>query len=173
MNRAEQRRNAYGQAFDAHYAQALRLAGMLYGNRPAAEDAVGDAFAKTWRHYRDEDIPALWPYVRSAILNDFRSALRRRVHERKSIEREKREGRFASPDHAQAQAENAALIAALQELPASQRAIVVLRYLDDLSEQQTANALGCSVGNVKSQLSRGLEALRVLLAHERIEEVQS
>ena len=55
------------------------------------------------------------------------------------------------------------LVAALRELPKGQRAVIVLRYLNDLSIEATADALGCSVGNVKSQSARGLAALRAVL----------
>ncbi|WP_306211725.1 SigE family RNA polymerase sigma factor [Actinoplanes sp. RD1] len=55
------------------------------------------------------------------------------------------------------------LVAALRSLPKGQRAVVVLRFLDDLSIEDTAEALGCSAGNVKSQCSRGLATLRELL----------
>lgn len=53
-----------------------------------------------------------------------------------------------------------ALLSALKALPPRQRAVVVCRYLDDLSERQTAELLGCTVGTVKSQSSRALESLR-------------
>ncbi|GAB4046240.1 SigE family RNA polymerase sigma factor [Catellatospora paridis] len=56
------------------------------------------------------------------------------------------------------------LIAALQQLPKGQRAILVLRYFSDLSVESTAQALGCSTGNVKSQCSRGLATLRTIMA---------
>jgi RNA polymerase sigma-70 factor (sigma-E family) len=55
------------------------------------------------------------------------------------------------------------LVAALRELPKGQRAVIVLRFLGDLSVEATAEALGCSVGNVKSQCARGLTALRGVL----------
>lgn len=55
------------------------------------------------------------------------------------------------------------LLAALGELPARQRAVVVLRYWDDLSETEVAHALGCSAGTVKSQAARGLAKLRARL----------
>ena len=55
------------------------------------------------------------------------------------------------------------LMTALRSLPRRQRAVVVLRFFDDLSVQQTAEALGCSTGNVKSQCARGLQALRKVL----------
>lgn len=63
-----------------------------------------------------------------------------------------------------------AVMAALRKLPAGQRAVVVLRYYSDLSVEQTASALGCSVGNVKSQCARGLAALRIHLASAAAQE---
>ncbi|BBH63808.1 RNA polymerase sigma24 factor [Actinoplanes sp. OR16] len=59
--------------------------------------------------------------------------------------------------------ERDSLMAALRTLPKGQRAVIVLRYFSDLSVEATAEALGCSVGNVKSQCSRGLAALRTTL----------
>ncbi|MEU8006352.1 SigE family RNA polymerase sigma factor [Catellatospora sp. NPDC049111] len=60
--------------------------------------------------------------------------------------------------------ERSSVIAALQQLPRGQRAILVLRYFSDLSVEATAQALGCSTGNVKSQSSRGLATLRTIMA---------
>jgi RNA polymerase sigma-70 factor (sigma-E family) len=66
----------------------------------------------------------------------------------------------AAPDDADRIVERARLDTALSTLPDGQRSVVVLRYLVDLSERDVATALGCSVGNVKSQAARGLERLR-------------
>lgn len=68
----------------------------------------------------------------------------------------------AHDDGTEARAVRNDLIEALRRLPARQRAVIVLRYLDDLSEAETAEVLGCSVGNVKSTCSRGLSRLREL-----------
>ncbi len=68
----------------------------------------------------------------------------------------------AHDDGAETRAVRSDLIVALRRLPARQRAVIVLRYLDDLSEAETAEALGCSVGTVKSTCSRGLSRLREL-----------
>ena len=62
-----------------------------------------------------------------------------------------------------------ALVRALLTLPARQRAVLVLRFLDDLAEEEVARALGCSVGTVKSQSSRGLARLRDRSAHLEID----
>ncbi|WP_127504434.1 SigE family RNA polymerase sigma factor [Actinoplanes solisilvae] len=69
----------------------------------------------------------------------------------------------ASPGADHGIGERDALITALRALPKGQRAVVVLRYFGDLTVEQTAEALGCSVGNVKSQCARGLAALRGVL----------
>jgi RNA polymerase sigma factor (sigma-70 family) len=60
------------------------------------------------------------------------------------------------------------VVRALGELPDRMRAVLVLRFFDDLSEAATAEALGCGVGTVKSQTSRGLARLRELLAEKNI-----
>lgn len=65
-----------------------------------------------------------------------------------------------APDHAQRVSEVNALLAALRALPAKQRIVLVLRYWEDMSEQEIATALGISPGTVKSRASRALEALR-------------
>lgn len=62
------------------------------------------------------------------------------------------------------------VVAALRNVPDGQRAVLVLRFWDDLSVEQTAQVLGCSTGNVKSQTSRGLDALRRALAHRGIDQ---
>jgi RNA polymerase sigma factor (sigma-70 family) len=67
------------------------------------------------------------------------------------------------PDEAARSDDRDELLRALAELPAGQRTAVVLRYLEELTEAETAAALGCSVGTVKSQTARGLAKLRVLL----------
>jgi RNA polymerase sigma-70 factor (sigma-E family) len=71
----------------------------------------------------------------------------------------------AAPDHSIDERDE--LITALRSLPKGQRVVVVLRFVNDLSVESTADALGCSVGNVKSQCSRGLAALREALGTER------
>lgn len=63
-----------------------------------------------------------------------------------------------------------AVVAALRDVPDGQRAVLVLRFWDDLSVEQTAQVLGCSTGNVKSQTSRGLDALRRALADRGIDQ---
>ena len=93
-------------------------------------------------------------YARKAVLNEFLRAVRKRsdvVYEAGVVE-----------DFAAATVNRDHLLSALRKLPARQRAAVVLRFLYDMPEAQVAQELGCSVGNVKSQTSRGLAKIREL-----------
>ncbi len=72
----------------------------------------------------------------------------------------------STPDSSAGVAQRAELLAALRKLPRKMRAVLVLRYWEDLSEAETAALLGCSVGSVKAQASRGLARLREHLAPE-------
>lgn len=157
------RQAAFGAAFDEYHRRALHVAGLLHGSRADAEDAVSEAFARIWRRYRHTDIEALWPYLRTALLNDFRSGLKRKALERRETERAKAQGTFETTGSISRIGPREEMVEALRQLPPRQRAAVVLRYFDDLSEAETASALGCSVGTVKSSVSRGLERLRSIL----------
>jgi RNA polymerase sigma-70 factor (sigma-E family) len=153
---------SFAMVFEEYHHRALRFAGLLYGDRTRAEDAVSEAFARIWRRYQRGDVEAMWPYLRTALSNGFRTGLRRRVLERREEERQahrpitvsNREGRLD---------DRAVLLAALQQLPERQRAAVVLRYFEDLSEADTAAILGCSIGTVKASVSRGLSRLHGIL----------
>ena len=153
--------------YTAHYRELVRLAAFLVRDRGEAEELVQDAYVKvsgSWRGVRDLD--RAHAYLRTSVVNLSRSRLRRR----QVASRYRPEPR---PDVASAEsfalehATRDAVAAALQSLPRRQREAVVLRYYGDLSEAQTAAAMGCSVGSVKSHTSRGLAALRPLLEETR------
>jgi RNA polymerase sigma-70 factor (sigma-E family) len=139
----------------------LRTAWMLTGDRSLAEDLLQTALARTWPHWarisRDGTPGA---YVRTVMVRTYSSWSGRRwcgeLPSEELPERAAEERAFGAAD------ERDRLTRALAELPRRQRAIVVLRYYLDLSEQQAADALGCSVGTVKTQASRGLARLRTL-----------
>lgn len=163
---AASRQIAFAAAYDEYHRRALHVAGLLHGNRAEAEDAVAEAFARIWRRYRHTDIEALWPYLRASLLNDFRSGLRRKALERREIERAKTQGVFETTGSISKVGPRELMVQALRQLPPRQRAAVVLRYFDDLTEEQTAEVLGCSVGTVKSSVFRGLEKLRTILGED-------
>ncbi|MBE1598447.1 SigE family RNA polymerase sigma factor [Streptomyces stelliscabiei] len=139
----------------------LRTARSLTANPCDAEDLLQTALAKTYVAWeRIEDHRALDGYVRRALLNTRTSQWRKRkVDEFACDEMPEPEGAQAA-DPAEQQALHDAMWRAIMKLPARQRAMVVLRYYEDLSEVQTAEVLGVSVGTVKSAVSRALGKLR-------------
>ena len=136
----------------------LRTAYMLTGNRADAEDLLQTALAKTylsWDRIRERE--ALDGYVRRILVNTQTSFWRRRrVDEYPSDVLPEMPGRDETADADL----HDALWNALRGLPKRQRAMVVLRYYEDLSEAETAQVLGVSVGTVKSTTSRALSKLR-------------
>ncbi|MEU9340659.1 SigE family RNA polymerase sigma factor [Streptomyces sp. NPDC048278] len=140
----------------------LRTARSLTANPSDAEDLLQTALAKTYVAWeRIEDHRALDGYVRRALLNTRTSQWRkRRVDEFVCDEMPEPETAPGEDDPAERQALHDAMWRAIMKLPARQRAMVVLRYYEDLSEVQTAEVLGVSVGTVKSAVSRALGKLR-------------
>ncbi|MDT0389287.1 MULTISPECIES: SigE family RNA polymerase sigma factor [Streptomyces] len=140
----------------------LRTARSLTGNPSDAEDLLQTALAKTYVAWeRIEDHRALDGYVRRALLNTRTSQWRKRkVDEFACDELPEPDPVTGTDDPAEQQALRDAMWRAIMRLPARQRAMVVLRYYEDLSEAQTAEVLGVSVGTVKSAVSRALGKLR-------------
>jgi RNA polymerase sigma-70 factor (sigma-E family) len=137
----------------------LRTAYMLTGNRSDAEDLLQTALAKTylsWDRIRARE--AVDGYVRRVLVNTSTSWWRRRKVDEVVTDElpEPGTGRDASADLDL----HDALWTALAGLPKRQRAMVVLRYYEDLSEAETAQVMGVSVGTVKSTTSRALSRLR-------------
>jgi RNA polymerase sigma-70 factor (sigma-E family) len=138
--------------------QLMRSGWLLTGNWAAAEDLVQSTLTlvwQSWEYISALDYPAA--YVRRVMTNEYISTQRRRAaHEHPTDPIPE----HAGPDAIGDSDLRLALIQALDGLPPLQRAAVILRYFDDLSIEQTAEALNCSVGNVKSQTSRALRKLR-------------
>jgi RNA polymerase sigma factor (sigma-70 family) len=132
---------------------------MLCGNREEAEDAVAEAYARVWPRFRAGTLREPLPYLRTAVVNQVRGGLRKRMLQRREEQRQKVDWR----DGVSAERivdDREVLSSALHRLPAGQRTIVVLRFYEDMSEQDVATLLGVPVGTVKSRCSRGLAALR-------------
>ena len=141
----------------ARHTALLRRAYLLTGNQADAEDLVQTTLAKTYRAWgRIRDREAVDAYVRRTMVNTRRSWLRRPFRETPTDALPEPRARDGMPDVGQRDV----LRRVLMELPAKQRAAVVLRYYEDLSEQETAEVLGVSVGTVKSSVSRALARLR-------------
>ncbi len=149
-----------GTDFDAfvvrRYVALVRFGYVLTGNRASAEDLVQNALFRTyrrWQHLDAKDDPTA--YVRKAMVNAHISWTRLLSS---------REQLFAEPPERPGgeggDIEGLHMWRQLAALPARMRAVLVLRFYEDLSEAETARVLGCSAGTVKSQTSRGLARLR-------------
>ena len=148
-----------------HALGLTRLAFLMLGDRFAAEDVVQEAFCGLYRAW--DRLPShdnLLGYVRVSVLNGCRSVIRRARRAPRPV---------AVPHAASAEADalsgedQRAAVAAVRRLPARQREALVLRYFADLSEHETARAMGISRGTVKSTTARALAALDRMLREEQ------
>jgi RNA polymerase sigma-70 factor (sigma-E family) len=136
----------------------LRSAWLLAGDWPPAEDLVQSALAATWRRWREVG-PVEYPeaYVRRVMITTYMRWNKRRRRGEIAVAR--------LPDHAAREDAYArveaheAVRSALAVLPPKQRAVIVLRYFADLTEAQTAAAMNCAIGTVKSQSAKALARL--------------
>lgn len=153
-------------AFDAYVlsrkASLLRTAYLLCGDLPTAEDLVQDALAKLYLSWhRVQRRESLDGYVRRILVNEHHSLWRRAWKRREvvsdALPEAGREDVLPEPDV------EARVWSFVRSLPARQRSVVVLRYYEDLSEQEIAGILGVGPGTVKSQASKALAHLRGLV----------
>lgn len=139
----------------------LRTARSLTPNAADAEDLLQTALTKTYLAWdRIDDHRAVDGYVRRTLVNTRTSQWRKRRVDEFSTDEVPEPAGTGQPDLTEQQAQRDALLRAIARLPPRQRAMVVLRYYEDMSEVQTAETLGVSVGTVKSAVSRALDKLR-------------
>ena len=155
--------------FRDHHGELVRLAVLLVGDLPTAEDVVQDVYARLQSRPRPPDDPL--PYVRAAVLNGCRSALRRRGIARRAglmhHASQRDDATLASAESEVILSEDRrAVLAALARLPRRRREVLVLRYYLGLSEAEIAAVLGISPGTVKSTAARGLAMLARDLGEE-------
>lgn len=152
----------YHAFFSDNYRTLSRLAYLLTGSHEAADDVAAEALTAAWRNWdrvRSADSPLA--YVRRMVANIAASRLRRLVRERRAMT-----SVASMLDRTPPGTDVPAVVdvrAALLKLPTRKRACVVLRYAFDLSEEETANTLGISVGTVKSQTSKAVAELERIL----------
>jgi RNA polymerase sigma-70 factor (sigma-E family) len=153
--------DAFREYASARRGDLRRTAYLLCGDWYLADDLVQEALAKLYVHWRRVRARGeVDGYVRRMLVNGFLAGRRRAWHrEVATAELPDRPAPDTTDDGTRD-----ALLRALAELQPSQRTIVVLRYWDDLSVEQTASVLKCSTGNVKSQAARGLAHLRAALS---------
>lgn len=142
--------SALGDLFVRAYAPMVRLAHLITGSNAIAEELVQDAFVAVWPRVSQLANPTA--YLRMTVVNRCKSWGRRQSLERRRA--------LAMNTPVLDDVGHAELLDALATLPSRQRAALVLRFYEDLSEADTAAALGCRPGTVKSLVSRGLAALR-------------
>jgi RNA polymerase sigma-70 factor (sigma-E family) len=136
-----------------------RRAYLLTGDHQLAEDLLQSALAKTYRHWRRISGGDPEAYVRRVMYHQQVSWWRRRRPvERLEPEPTDRPG----VDHSDATALRLTVAASLRQLTPRQRAVVVLRFFEDLTEAQVAEVLGCSVGTVKRHGHDAIRRLRVI-----------
>lgn len=148
---------AVGALYQASAVSLIRLAYIMLGDRPSAEDVVQEAFCSLYRRWdRLADADSALYYVRSSVLNGCRSMLRSRA---------RRRGVPYELPTVSAEAvvlngeEREEVIRAVGRLPHRQREALVLRFYLDLSDEQIARVMGIRQSTVRSTTHRGLEAL--------------
>jgi RNA polymerase sigma-70 factor (sigma-E family) len=150
-------RQQFEEFMTSRWPGLVRLAFGLTGDRWLAEDlaqtALASTYASWWRVRKADDPDA---YVRRILINASKSRFRRRqVAEQPAAAPE-----ATQTDPTGAVDDRSALLGALRQLPPRQRAVIVLRYWEDLSDVQAAALLGCSASTVRSQAARALAKLR-------------
>ena len=159
MKFASERDREFSAFVSAQRAVLVRLAALLLsGDRATAEDVVQTALTRLY---------VTWPKVRPDTLNAYarRSVVNAVIDDRRKLFRRRERSQAELPDVTTVESrdvDQTAVIALLSTLPARMRAAVVLRYIEGLNAAETADALGCSEGTVRSQSARGLERLRAV-----------
>jgi len=153
---------ALAAVFSSEYPKLVRLAFLLTSDNALAEELAQESFVRAWSRrsfiQKEEALPA---YLRRTVVNLANSSLRRRRLERRALVARGEEA--SQPDPAR----HLDCIQALRGLPSRQRACVVLRYYEDLTEVQVAELLGISVGTVKSQTHKALQKIKESLGGDR------
>lgn len=150
---------ALGAWFATEHGPLVRFATIVCGDPHVAEDLVQEAFVRVY-HAGGRAEGAIGAYARRAIVNLSRSGYRRRAAERRAYSRVAGRDEIAGP-------EADATWVALDALSPKQRAVIALRYYEDMSERDVATTLGMGLGTVKKHHARAMEHLRELLADRR------
>jgi RNA polymerase sigma-70 factor (sigma-E family) len=156
----------YREFAGSRAASLHRTAYLLCGDWHLADDLVQETFVQTFRHWRRvQRADNQNAYVKRILINEFNRHWQRYgglpVADNDRLD-------AAVPDISDEVVSRADLLRALLTLPARQRATVVLRYLEGMSERETAAVMRCSEGTVKSQTARALNALEGCLKHKEL-----
>jgi RNA polymerase sigma-70 factor (sigma-E family) len=144
-----------------HLASLRRLAFLICGNWHLAEDAVSTVMTKLYviwpKIRRDDNVDA---YVRRMLVRAIADERRRPWRRESPAEHLWADIEAPGPDGPDALSDQLVLRAALAQMPPRRRAVLVLRYFEELTVEETAAVMGCSTGTVKSQTARALAAMR-------------
>lgn len=165
--------DAYREFVSGRRRALLRTAFLLTGDWHSAEDLVQEVLAKlyvAWR--RVQRVDEIDAYVRRMLVNAYIDSMRRPWRREHAVETLPEGAGSGDPADGNDPAARGRLLAALAGVPSRQRAVLVLRYWEDQSLDQVAEALGCSTGTVKSQSSRGLERLRAVLGPQTLATIE-
>ena len=154
------RDDGFSAAVADHHRELARFAFRLCGDRTAAEDIVAEAYARVWPHWRRNRVDELLPYLMRTVANEAFARHRRLRLERSRDQPAATVNEVPFEDRVDDRDE---LWSALARLAPRQRVVLVLRIVEDYSEEQTAAMLGIPPGTVKSRLSRALAALRAIV----------
>lgn len=158
MSESQARTSSMEELYTANAQRAGRLAYFLVGEKELAQDLVQEAFLKVFARWGNlRDLHSFAAYLNRTIVNLAHKTHRRRGIERCYLERQPRLEALA-PQRDYETADE--LWRQLQSLPQRQRTAIVLRYYEDLTEHQAAEAMGCSQTAFASLVQRGLGALR-------------
>jgi RNA polymerase sigma factor (sigma-70 family) len=164
--------DAFEQLVRAHQGVAIRVAYLVVRDHSEAEDVTQEAFVKAYRSLPRFRLgspfrPWVLKIVRNEALNRLRSSKRRaQLALREGNDPISGGAAPSSETVVVSQAERASVLAAVDELPEKYRAAISLRFLLELSEEETAAVLGIPIGTVKSRTSRGLVRLRQIVGEE-------
>jgi RNA polymerase sigma-70 factor (sigma-E family) len=148
----------YREFVGSRAASLHRTAFVLCGDWQLADDLVQETFVHVFRHWRRvQRADNQNAYVKRILINEFKRHWQR--YGRLPVHADTDRPETAVPDACDEVVNRADLLRALLTLPARQRATVVLRYLEGMSERETAAVMRCSEGTVKSQTARALHAL--------------
>ncbi|MGN6576986.1 MAG: SigE family RNA polymerase sigma factor [Nocardioides sp.] len=150
----------------AAWPSLYRYAYLLAGSHPDAEDLAQQTLLKAYRAWsRVERADSPQAYLRTMLTNTFLSQRRPKGRRLELLTDEPPEP--AAPARDRGPEDRMVLWPHVKSLPPRQRAVIVLRYYEDLTEQEIADVLGCSRGTVKSTAHRGLKALRAVLGQDQ------
>jgi RNA polymerase sigma-70 factor (sigma-E family) len=155
----------FAEFFSARFDKARRIAYAMCGDWVEAEEIAQNGFVRLYSHWPRVAGTNPDAYLRTVLTRLFLDT-RRRGRKREQLVAEPPELRELSVAADHSSEDRQTLVAALQHVPPRQRAVLVLRIVQDLSVEQVAETLRCSEGTVKSQTARGLQALRA--AYEKV-----